>query len=204
MSDPTVRENKVAASACPGADGNSPTVERLFIALPLPDWLRSELEGLAELLRGVTWTRIPQLHLTLRFIGDTPSEIIGRIEESLSAIRVESFLLPVEGVGVFPPKGPPKVIWVGVGSGHPHLFQLRQRLDDAVLAAGIDLDVRHFQPHVTLARCSEGSSAAVSTWLRRHSGFSTAPFRVHAFDLCSSRLSPQGAEHTLKRRYPLA
>ena len=204
MSDPTVRESKVAASASPGAEGNSPTVKRLFIALPLPDWLRDELQGLAEPLQGVTWTRTPQLHLTLRFIGDTPADRILRIEESQAANRVESFLLPIEGVGVFPPKGPPKVVWVGVGSGHPHLFQLRQRLDDAVLAAGVDLDVRHFQPHVTLARCSEGSAAAVSAWLRRHGGFSTAPFRVHAFDLCSSRLSPQGAEHALRRRHPLA
>ena len=93
---------------------------------------------------------------------------------------------------------------MGVGSGHPHLFQLRQRLDDALLAAGIDLDVRHFQPHVTLARCAEGSAGAVSTWLRRHGGFETAPFRVTAFDLCSSRLSAEGALHTLRRRYPLA
>jgi len=87
---------------------------------------------------------------------------------------------------------------VGVGSGHPHLFQLRQRLDDALLAAGADLDVRHFQPHLTLARCAAGSAGVVSTWLR------TAPLRVNAFDLCKSRLSAQGAEHTLRRRYPLA
>jgi len=93
---------------------------------------------------------------------------------------------------------------VGVGSGHPHLFQLRQRLDDALLAAGADLDVRHFQPHLTLARCAAGSAGVVSTWLRQHGGFGTAPLRVNAFDLCKSRLSAQGAEHTLRRRYPLA
>jgi len=186
-----------------GARPQGPT-ERLFVALALPDWLRDELTGLSEPLRAVAWTRPAQLHLTLRFLGDTQTNLIERIEESLASIRVESFILPVEGAGGFPPKGSPKVIWVGVGSGHPHLFQLRQRLDDALLAAGIDLDVRHFQPHITLARCADGSAGAVSTWLRRHGGFETAPFRVTAFDLFTSRLSAQGALHTLRRRYPLA
>jgi 2'-5' RNA ligase len=197
MGDPTIRNDH---AGLPGAQAT----ERLFTALPLPDWLRAELEGLAEPLHGVAWGRRPQLHLTLRFIGDTAADRAQRIEGGLAAIRVESFILPIEGVGVFPPKGPPKVIWVGVGSGHPHLFQLRQRMDDAVLAAGADLDVRHFQPHITVARCAGASAAAVAAWLRRHAAFAAAPFRITAFDLCSSRLSPQGAEHSLKRRYPLA
>lgn len=204
MSDPRVGENRVGAAGRSGAEVNPPQpVERLFIALPLPDWVHTELLGLSEPLRGVAWTPPGQLHLTLRFLGDTPIERIERIGESLVSIRVESFILPIEGAGVFPPKGPPRVIWVGVGTGHPHLFQLRQRMDDALLAAGIDFDVRLFHPHITLARCSEASSGAVSTWLRRHGEFLTAPFRVTAFDLCSSRLSAQGAVHTLKHRYPL-
>jgi 2'-5' RNA ligase len=158
---------------------------------------------LSESLRGITWTRPEQLHLTLRFLGDTPSDIAKRIEEDLAAIRVESFILPIEEVGVFPSNGPPKVLWAGVGSGHPHLFQLRQRLDDTILSAGLDLDVRHFQPHITVARCSGASASGIAAWLRRHGGFSVAPYRVACFDLCSSRLSHLGAEHTLKRRYPL-
>jgi RNA 2',3'-cyclic 3'-phosphodiesterase len=204
MSDTTVGDNQVGAAGRAGAEVSPPqSVERLFIALPLPDWVHTELEGLSEPLRGVAWTRPTQLHLTLRFLGDTPIDRIERIGESLASIRVESFILPIEGVGIFPPKGPPRTLWVGVGTGHPHLFQLRQRMDDALLAAGIDFDVRFFQPHITLARCSEASAGAISAWLRRHGEFSTAPFRITAFDLCSSRLSAQGAVHTLKRRYPL-
>jgi 2'-5' RNA ligase len=199
-----VRETEADEAGRPGSEASPPRdAERLFVAVPLPDPVRDELAGLAEPLRGISWTRPAQLHLTLRFIGDVPADRIGGIEERLAAIRVESFIIPVEGVGAFPPKGPPRVIWAGVGSGHPHLFQLRQRLDDALLAAGIDLDVRFFQPHITLARCAGGAAPAASPWLHRHREFSTAPFRVNVFDLCLSRLSPQGAEHVLRRRYPL-
>ncbi|HXP63154.1 MAG TPA: RNA 2',3'-cyclic phosphodiesterase [Dongiaceae bacterium] len=205
MRRPTVNADPVEGIGPPAAEGSpARSSERLFVALALPDSVKADLAGLAEPLRGVSWTRPAQLHLTLRFLGDVTADGAGRIEERLAAIRVESFIIPVEGLGAFPPKGPPRVIWVGVGAGHPHLFQLRQRLDDALLATGIDFDVRFFQPHITLARCDEGGAPAFSPWLRRHRDFSAGPFKVRAFDLCSSRLSPQGAEHGLKRRFPLA
>ncbi len=185
------------------SEPDSDPCERLFVALALPEPVREELASLAGPVPGVFWTRKDQLHVTLRFLGDVPAGQAERIDEKLAQIRVEPFLLPVEGLGVFPPKGPPRVLWAGVGTGHPRLYQLRQRLDDALLSAGLDLDVRSFQPHVTLARCSERASEFVSAWLRSHRGLSAPPFRVEAFDLCSSVLRPSGAEHSLKRRYRL-
>ena len=192
-----------AYAGCMGDPTPAPRPQRLFIAIPLPDALRLELSRLEEPLRGVSWVPGHQVHLTLRFLGDVDPARAEALGEGLASVKVESFILPVEGVGAFPPKGPAQVIWAGVGSGHPHLFQLRQRADDAVLAAGVDLDVRHFLPHVTLGRCARGGAPAALSWLHRHAGFSAAPFRVREFDLCSSRLSPDGAEHALVRRYPL-
>ncbi len=177
--------------------------ERLFVAVELPAGLMKELAGLGAPARRLAWTPTAKLHLTLRFIGPVPPEGIARIEERLASIEVGTFVVPVEGVGSFPPGGSPRVLWVGVGQGHPHLFQLRQRLDDAVLAAGVDLDVRHFQPHITLARGSAEGAPAAAIWLRRLRDYSGASFRVKAFDLCSSRLLAHGAEHSLRRRFPL-
>jgi 2'-5' RNA ligase len=178
--------------------------ERLFVAIALPESVRSALGGLSELVRGLSWTPREQLHMTLRFLGDVPEDRIGRVEEHLGAVRVQAFILPIGGVGAFPPKGPPRVLWAGVGQGHPHLYQLRQRVDDALLAAGVDLDVRTFQPHVTLARCREEASGAATTWIRRHAEFEGGAFRASSFDLIRSQLLPQGAVHTLRRRFPLA
>jgi 2'-5' RNA ligase len=182
---------------------DSTQTERLFVALALPEPVRTALAGLAQTLPGVAWTRPAQLHVTLRFLGDVPASRMERMDELLSAVRVEPFLLPVEGLGVFPPRSPPRVLWAGVGAGHPRLYQLRQRLDDALLAAGLELDVRSFHPHVTVARCTERAAAAVSQWLRHHQEFAAPPFRVEAFDLCASILRPAGAEHALRHRYAL-
>lgn len=165
--------------------------------------MRDVLAAAAQPSPGIAWTPPEQLHLTLRFLGDVPVARFDAIVERLAAIRVEPFLLPVEGLGTFPPNAPPRVLWIGVGSGHPRLFQLRQRLDDALLAAGLPLDVRTFQPHVTLARCGESAAAAVAGWLRAHRDFAAPPFRVESFALYASELHADGAIHTLRRSFPL-
>ena len=179
------------------------TTERLFVALTLPPPVRDSLIALAEPLPGVTWTPADQLHVTLRFLGDVSAEISGSMIARLSAVQVAPFILPLEGIGTFPPNRPPRVLWIGVGSGHPRLFQLRQRLDDALLAAGLQLDVRTFHPHITLARCTENAAPAVSHWMHVHRDVTPPPFRVDAFDVYASELRPTGAVHTLKRRFPL-
>ncbi len=179
--------------------------ERLFVAIPLPDALRGELAALYERLPGVAWTRPEQLHLTLRFLGDVETALGASAERALERVRVEPFILPVGGTGAFPPRGVPRVLWAGVGAGHPRLHQLRQQIDDALLAAGLALDVRIFHPHATLARVrAEAAPGAVSQFLRRHRAFEAAPFRVEQFRLYASELRPAGAIHTVKREYPLA
>jgi RNA 2',3'-cyclic 3'-phosphodiesterase len=193
----------VSASISTGRDV-SENVERLFVALTLPPPVRDTLAALAQPLPGVTWTRPEQLHITLRFLGDVPVAQHEPMLERLATVRVEPFILPVEDLGTFPPNRPPRVLWAGVGRGHPRLFQLRQRLDDALLASGLALDVRTFHPHATLARCGEEAAAAVAQWLRAHREFAAPPFRVESFDLYASELRPSGAVHTLKRHFSLA
>jgi RNA 2',3'-cyclic 3'-phosphodiesterase len=178
--------------------------ERLFIALTLPPAVRESLASLAQPLPGVSWTRTDQLHVTLRFLGDVPVEQIDPMVARLATVRVAPFVLPVEGIGTFPPNRPPRVVWIGVGSGHPRLFQLRQRVDDALLASGLQLDVRTFHPHVTLARVTENASAALTHWIHAQRDATAPPFRVEAFELYASELRPSGAVHTIKQRFPLA
>jgi 2'-5' RNA ligase len=201
-----LRKPPVSAQRIPSRpfspDQADPT-ERLFIALPVPAPVREALAALARALPGVKWTRPEKLHLTLRFLGDVPVEKIEPMIVRLAMVRVARFVLPVEGVGTFPPNRPPRVVWAGTGSGHPRLFQLRQRLDDTLLAAGLQLDVRTFHPHATLARCTDDAGAALTHWLHQHREFVAPPFLVDAFELFSSDLRPDGAVYTLKRRFPL-
>jgi 2'-5' RNA ligase len=177
--------------------------QRLFLALSLPEPVRHTIAALATPLHGIRWTPAEQLHVTLRFLGEITSEQTDVLIDRLAAVRIEPFLLPTENVGAFPPKRPPRVLWVGAGSGHPRLHQLRQRVDDTLLAVGLDVDLRSFHPHITVARCDEGSASGAAHWLREHRDFAGPPFRVKTFDLFSSELRPGGAEHHLLKSFPL-
>ena len=177
--------------------------QRLFIALSPPESVRVSVAALGTSLRGVRWTPVEQLHVTLRFLGDITPEMRDSLKERLATIRVEPFILPVEGVGAFPQKGPPRVLWVGIGSGHPRLHQLRQRIDDTLLALGLEVELRAFHPHVTVGRSTETAAAAVNAWVRTHRDFAGPFFLVDAFDLYASELHPAGVEHHLVTRFPL-
>src|SRR3954447_4138620 len=135
--------------------------KRLFVAIDLPDSIKATLRELDPKLRGVKWVSSKQMHLTLGFFGSVPPSTLEDLKERLSAIHFGSFFLPVQGFGAFPAKGSPNIIWIGVGKGHPHLFQIHKRVQEAALASGLQPDLRPWHPHITLARCRDVSRQAV-------------------------------------------
>jgi len=164
---------------------------RLFVALLPPAAVRAELAPLAGSLTGVRWTPEKNLHLTLRFIGEATPEKQTAFEESLLRVRVEPFILPVGGVGLFPSRGPAKVLWAGVGNGHTRLYQLRKQVDEALLAVDPALAVPGFHPHFTVGRLDPGHEPKhVLHFLERHAKFESPPFRVDEFHLMASELTP--------------
>lgn len=112
--------------------------KRLFVAIDLPDSTRQLLADLDPHIRGVRWTEPEQMHLTLGFFGDVPDNVELKLREKLSAIEFGAFFLNVNGIGAFSSKGAPKIIWIGVGKAHPHLFQIHKRVQEAALAVGIE------------------------------------------------------------------
>lgn len=178
---------------------------RLFVALALPEVVRAELAAVREDLDGIRWSEPANLHLTLRFIGDCDAEKRDALAESLARVHVEPFVLPVEGLGVFPSRGPAKVIWAGLGGAHTRLFQLRKQVDEALLAVDMTIDVHSFQPHITLGRLGENYEAkALAKFLARHAKFEAPPFRVSEFHLMASAVRPGCApEYSAVRTFAL-
>jgi len=178
-------------------------LQRLFVAIQPTEPVRATLIALTGDIARARWTPPQHLHLTLRFIGDVSDETRQRIEAALNLVRVQPFFLAVEGTGRFPPRGHPSVAWVGV-AGHPHLHQLRQQVDDGLLAAGVSFELRPFVPHFTLARTGEASTGAVEQWVKQHRDFAGPAWRVDAFHLMISDLTPDGAEHRVLKTFALA
>src|SRR5881394_1662746 len=172
------------------------SAKRLFVSLELPESVRQHLAEMNPHLRGVRWLEPRQMHLTLSFLGNASSEIQETLMEKLRAISWRSFFLPLVGLGTFPSKGWPKIVWIGVGTGHPHLFQLHKRVQEAALAAGLEPDLRSFHPHVTLARCRDVSPQTIRPFLKSHAAFDAGRIHVESFRLNSSQLMPAGSVYT--------
>ena len=170
--------------------------KRLFVSIEVPESVKQTLAGLDPYLSGVRWLEPRQMHLTLAFLGNVDVEIQAGLSEKLQAISWKSFFLPLVGLGTFPTKGWPKIVWIGVGTGHPHLFQLHKRVQEALLAVGLEPDLRSFHPHVTLARCRDVSPQTIRPFLKTHAAFDAGMIHVESFCLNSSQLTPAGSVYT--------
>ncbi|HET9417891.1 MAG TPA: RNA 2',3'-cyclic phosphodiesterase [Chthoniobacterales bacterium] len=170
--------------------------KRLFVAISLPDSTRDALVDLNPRMRGVGWSDRDQMHLTLGFFGHVPEDVDLALREKLRTIQFGAFFLPITCLGTFPPKGAPKIIWVGVGKGHPHLFQIHKRVQDAALAVGLQPDLRPWHPHITLGRCRDVSAHTLRKFLQTNADLDLGLIRVDAFHLYSSQLTPAGPIHT--------
>lgn len=178
-------------------------VQRLFIALELPGSIREALAGIGPPMPRVRWLAADQMHLTLAFLGDVDTEAQSALETRLAEIHVAPFVLPVTGVGTFG-HSRPKVIWAGVGHGHPHLFALHKKVLDAALAAGLQTELRAFHPHVTIARVDGASQESLKPFLKKYEESEFGVVRMDHFTLFSSQLRSEGPHYTAQNRWNLA
>ncbi len=167
--------------------------KRLFVALDLPSSITDQLAELDPHLRGVRWLRPDQMHLTLGFFGEVDPPVEETLSKKLAAIRFTKFFLPTAGIGCFPGKGRPKVVWSGIGAGHPQLFHLHKGVQDAALAAGLEPELRGWQPHITIGRCRDVSAETVRPFLKANVAFEAGLVRVESFFLFSSRPGAGGS-----------
>ncbi|MYD15087.1 MAG: RNA 2',3'-cyclic phosphodiesterase, partial [Gemmatimonadetes bacterium] len=132
---------------------------RLFFALWPPEDVRERLwESLAPLRRarpGVRWVPPERYHVTLRFLGDTPTGLLPSLKLAADALgEHRAFRAGFTGPGVFPPRGAPRVFWVGITPGP--LPRMRGILDAALTREGIAPERRRFTPHITVGRARSG------------------------------------------------
>jgi 2'-5' RNA ligase len=175
---------------------------RLFVALALPPSTIDALVGLGEGVPGARWLRDDQMHLTLRFIGEVDRAAFEDVVHALGEVEADAFELALAGVGHFPPRGAPKVLWAGVRQ-NPALNLLQSRIESALGRAGLKPEGRNFSAHITLARLNGAPVERVQAYLARHALFAEPPFMVEAFHLYSSRLGRDGSLYSIEASYPL-
>ncbi|RJQ54325.1 MAG: RNA 2',3'-cyclic phosphodiesterase [Actinobacteria bacterium] len=131
---------------------------RLFIGIGLPEAIRSRLASLSRSLAPsaphARWVDEPNLHLTLKFLGETAEESIDRLVDAMrtAAGCVGPFSMRLDRLGMFPSARRARVVWLGVSDGARETTSLAKSLDLELAPLGYRSEARPFHPHITLAR----------------------------------------------------
>jgi RNA 2',3'-cyclic 3'-phosphodiesterase len=174
---------------------------RLFVALEIPPVVRENLAAMIRNLRALApqpkWVRAENLHVTLKFIGETPGEKLGAICDALLSVRSEQGVdLHFRGLGFFPREKRPSVFWTGIKTS-ANLGAIAGDIDRALGAVGIPREERAFTPHLTLARLStSGLSEKLRTAIQQNRTRDFGALSTFEFHLMESKLKPSGAEYT--------
>jgi 2'-5' RNA ligase len=186
---------------------------RLFVAIDLPEDVRESLGRLQADLRrqglpGLRWTRPEGVHLTLKFLGETPASSLAAIEGALArAVRgTPSFHLALGAPGTFGNRRGPRVLWVDVEGDVKPLQQLQAAVERELAAAGFAPEERGFSPHLTLARVPQPPPPGLAERISRALAAVAAPrgeIEVTEVVLMRSRLQPGGAVHSRVAVFPL-
>ena len=188
---------------------------RTFIAIELPAAVKQRVierqRTLQRLLdaQGVgsafRWTPVDNLHLTLRFLGETGDVQRRQIEDTLASIAAQStgFSLALQAAGAFPNLRKPNILWLEFGGELNVLAPLQRRIELAAQQAGFAAETRAFTPHLTVARADKSATpsmlARAGEALRTVTGApapASTPFAVAAFYLIRSDLHPTGSIYT--------
>lgn len=175
---------------------------RLFVAIEPPDDVKDRLERLCNGLKGARWVAERQFHLTLRFIGEVDGPRARDVAEILHGLRADPFELELDGLGCFPLRGKPKVLWAGVAPCE-ELTHLHAQVARVLKRAGLGPEERKFTPHVTLARLAGTPPEHVLRYVAVHDEDARMPFAVTEAVLFSSVLGRRGAQHSVVETYPL-
>jgi 2'-5' RNA ligase len=189
---------------------------RAFIALGLDEPIRAtlaaEIERLRPLSRAVAWVPAPNLHVTLKFLGNQTDARLAEALEALSEAGAASvpFGMTFHGVGAFPGMERPRILWVGVAEGALAARALQASIDTALHQRGFTADSRPWHPHLTIGRVFDprrwrrDTSPTMQEALARIASTSFGTLEVGRVALMRSDLSPSGARYTELRAIELA
>ena len=183
---------------------------RLFVAINLPAEARREVAQAIEPLRAaapeLAWVREHLVHLTLKFLGEQPAEMVSRLQEALSDVAAHhrELIMDLHGIGAFPNFRRARVVWLGI-EPEGRLELLHHDLEVACEQLGFEVEGRPFRPHLTLARVKHALAEPAARALAKAA--KAVDFQsevvVRAIDLMQSELSSAGSTYATLVSAPL-
>lgn len=183
---------------------------RSFLAIEIDEKLCPKMEELQKKLRevqaDVKWVSPKNVHLTLKFFGSITQEELEKAAQIIHPIASQRkpFLISISGLGCFPSRNRPRVIWLGINDGAKEVSLLQKEIEKRLLDAGFPAEERPFTPHLTMGRVRSGRGLSQLIHLIGvNEKFEIGMFGVDEIILFKSDLLPSGAVYTRLRTFQL-
>ena len=183
---------------------------RCFIAIEITEQIKREIRELIDILIkydvDIKWLILENLHLTLKFLGNTPDVLLPKIKESLLNIvaSYEPFYIKICRTGVFPNRKYPRVIWVGVEDSEI-LMKLERDIENSMEFLGYQKEDKEFKPHLTLGRVrSQKGIVHIVNELDHFKGKDFGIIYIDRIKLMKSELKPKGPEYSCLHEIPFS
>ncbi len=174
---------------------------RGFIAIdikPFPKLLEFEQE-IKNTGANVKLVEPENIHLTIKFLGDTDESLIDRIEEIMnySVKEVEPFEISLKGAGVFPNEKYIKVIWIGIENVES-ISKIAFKIDEKITTLGFQKEKRKFSAHLTIARVKNvKNKEKLIQIIEKYRNIEFSKFKINSIKLKKSTLTPKGPIYTM-------
>ncbi|HHV16509.1 MAG TPA: RNA 2',3'-cyclic phosphodiesterase [Gelria sp.] len=183
---------------------------RIFIAIPVPEEIKEEASRIkAELNRlgpDIKWVEYENYHITLKFLGEVTEGQLDDIKAKLLMVAqaCPQFNFKTTGIGFFPNKNRPRVMWLGVKGEMNKAQFLGERVDTYLEELGFESEKRR-SFHLTLGRMrsERNIDEVVSTTGDISNNLRSYDLPVKEFFLMESRLSSSGPEYFVLEKYNL-
>ncbi len=171
---------------------------RLFIALPLPDEVERQLGRIISQLEQkggrIKWVDSKNIHLTVRFLGDTEEALVQDLSSLIEAVAGKYQPVPavIDRLGGFPSLHRPRVVWAGIRDNIEVLQKLAREVELAVRELRFPKEKKGFKPHLTLGRVKDPSTVANLAAYMDDYELAEIPVLFDRLVLFKSTLTPQG------------
>jgi 2'-5' RNA ligase len=184
---------------------------RSFLAFELPPEIQEQIGEISRELRKsrlpARWVREENIHLTIVFLGSIDENVVEDLKERVgSAVKgFTGFNARLNGVGVFPNRRKPRVLWAGLDGDIKGLSRLRDELQDALKVFGLREEKRPFRAHLTLGRFKDrlDDDDKLEWILDRYHGITSELCSLDELVLFKSDLKPGGPVYTKMASWPL-
>ena len=182
---------------------------RTFLSIPIIKDIKSKKNMLYSTIEesksSINWVQNSNLHLNVKFIGQTPEISIDKIIECVSKItsNIEPFNVEVSGTGCFPTSTRPKTLWLGVSGEIKPLIDMVRKIENKLFEIGFSKEKKEFIPHITVARIPYPQKVIPDVNIFLKSSYDMIDLEIDRVQLFSSELLPNGAIYSLLKTFPL-